>query len=87
MNKLNLNILYWVKVFNKGLEKEDKKEGLWRRLKDNEGKNEEQLKAINNQGERQLKLLESDANSANTKEFQSLKFLYRLKLRPKNGLI
>ena len=28
LNKLNLNILYWVKVFNKGLEKEDKKEGL-----------------------------------------------------------
>ena len=34
------------KVFTKGLDKDDKKEGLLERLKNNEDKNEEQLKAI-----------------------------------------
>ena len=38
------------KVFNKGLEKEDEKEGLLKRLKDIQGKNKEQLKAIEDQG-------------------------------------
>ena len=42
------------KVFDKGLKKDDKKEGLLERLKNIEGKNEEQLKAINHQGEKQL---------------------------------
>ena len=42
------------KVFNKGLKKEDKKEGLLKRLRNIEGKNEEQLKAIKNQGKKQL---------------------------------
>ena len=34
------------KVFTKGLDKDDKKEGFLKRLKNNEDKNEEQLKAI-----------------------------------------
>ena len=34
------------KVFNKGLDKSDKKKGLWKRLKNNEGKNKDQLDAI-----------------------------------------
>ena len=42
------------KVFDKEFKKDDKKEGLLERLKNIEGKNEEQLKAINNQGEKQL---------------------------------
>ena len=42
------------KVFNKGLEKEDRKEELLKRLKNTEGKNEEQLKNIEDQGKRQL---------------------------------
>ena len=33
-------------IFNKGLKEEDKKEGPFKRLKNIEGKNEEQLKAI-----------------------------------------
>ena len=37
------------KVFNKWLEKEDKKEGLFKRLKNIEGKNEEQLETIKDQ--------------------------------------
>ena len=36
-----------VKVFNKGLQKEDKKEGLLKRFKNMENKNEEQLKKLN----------------------------------------
>ena len=42
------------KCFNKGLKEEDKKLGLLKRLKNIEGKNEEQLKEIKDQGEKQL---------------------------------
>ena len=42
------------KVFNKGLEKEDKKEGLLKRLKNIEGKNKEQLKKIEDKKNSQL---------------------------------
>ena len=42
------------KVFNKGSDKSDKKEGLLKRLKNIEGQNEQQLEAIKDQGERQL---------------------------------
>ena len=43
------------KTFTKGLEKEeDKKEGLFKRLKNIEGKNEASLKAIEDQGKKQL---------------------------------
>ena len=40
------------KGFNKGSDKSDKKEGLLKRLKNIEGQNEQQLKAIKDQGER-----------------------------------
>ena len=36
------------KIFNKGLDKDDKKEGLFKRLKNIEDKNEEQLKLLSN---------------------------------------
>ena len=36
-------------MFDKGLEKDDKKEGVLKRLKNIEGKNKEQLKAIKDQ--------------------------------------
>ena len=53
------------KVFNKGLDEEDKKEGLWKSVKNIgdkddtmlkaiEDKNKKQLKAIENQGKKQL---------------------------------
>ena len=47
------------KVFNKGLDKDDKKEGLFRRLENIKDKNEEQLQAIKDQGEEQLKELKN----------------------------
>ena len=48
------------KVFNKGLDKDDKKEELFKRLKNIEDKNEEQLK-----------LLSNVSNVSNVKEKQS----------------
>ena len=42
------------KIFNKGLSEDDKKEGLLKKRKNIEGKNEEQLKAIKDQGKKQL---------------------------------
>ena len=45
------------KILNKGLDKDDKKEGLFKRLENIKDKNEEQLQAIKDQGEKQLKEL------------------------------
>ena len=48
------------KVFNKGLDKNDQKEGLFKRLKNIEDKNKEQLKAIGDQKEIQTNLISQD---------------------------
>ena len=45
------------KIFNKGLQENDKKEGILKKLKNIEGKDEEQLKAIKDQEEKQLQIL------------------------------
>ena len=45
------------KIFNKGLSEDNKKEGLFKRLKNFKNENEEQLQAIKDQGEEQLKKL------------------------------
>ena len=45
------------KIFNKGLKEENKKEGLLKRLKNIEDKNEEQLDGIKYQEERQLGMI------------------------------
>ena len=47
------------KIFNKGLSKDDKKEGLFKRLENIKDKNEEQLQATKDQGEKQLKELKN----------------------------
>ena len=47
------------KIFNKGLSKDDKKEGLFKRLENIKDKNEEHLQAIKDQGEKQLKKLKN----------------------------
>ena len=47
------------KIFNAGLSKDDKRQGLFKRLKNIQDKNEEQLQAIKNQGEKQLKELKN----------------------------
>ena len=41
-----------VKIFNKGLREDDKKEGLFKRLENIKDKNEEQLQVIKYQGEK-----------------------------------
>ena len=45
------------KTFNKGLKEEDKEEGLLKRLKNIEDKNEKKLDEIKYQGERQLNMV------------------------------
>ena len=52
MNKLDLSILHWIK-FSKGLDKDDKIEGLIKRLENINDKNEEQLKVLKDQLEKQ----------------------------------
>ena len=45
------------KIFNKGLSEDNKKEGLFKRLENIKNKNEAQLQAIKDQGEKELKKL------------------------------
>ena len=45
------------KIFNKGLDKDDKEERLFKRLKNTEDTNLTQLQAIKDQGEKQLREL------------------------------
>ena len=60
------------KIFNKGFSEEDKKEGLLKKLKNIEGKNEEQLKAIEDQGK---KLLEEIKNiNVGSKPLKAISF-------------
>ena len=53
------------KIFNKGLKEEDKKEGLLKRLKNIEDKNEEQLKIIEDKKEVQTRI----TNTSGVKSF------------------
>ena len=43
------------KIFNKGLDKDDQKEGLFKKLKNIECKNEAQLQAIEDQGKKTIR--------------------------------
>ena len=46
--------------FNKGLDESDKKEGLLKRLKNIEGKNEQQIEAIKNQRRKQSEAIKDE---------------------------
>ena len=65
------------KAFTKGLNKDGKKDGLFKRLKNMEGKNEEQLKAIEYYGENQLKatedLKDKQLETIKTSQLKSMK--------------
>ena len=50
-------------MFSKGLDKDDQKEAMFKRLENINDKNEEQLQAIKDQGEKQLKELKNIGNS------------------------
>ena len=55
------------KIFNKGLSKDDKKEVLFKRLENIKTKNEGQLQAIKDQGEKQLKKFKNIGKSKTLK--------------------
>ena len=55
------------KIFNKGLSEDYKKEGLFKRLKNIESKNEVHLQAIKDQGEKQLRELKNIDKSKSLK--------------------
>ena len=50
------------RVFNKGLTADEKQEGLLKRLKNIEGKNEQQLDLIRDQDDKQLDLIKDQGN-------------------------
>ena len=60
------------RIFNKGLDKDDKQEGLFKRLENIKNKNEEQLLAIKYQGERQLKELKNIGKSKTLKTIDEI---------------
>ena len=73
------------KVFNRGLDKNDKKEGPLKRLKNNEGKNEQQLDAIKDQKEKQLDAIKNyDAKKNHLKNYN---FLMKNSKKEKNCLL
>ena len=63
------------KIFNKGLDKDDQKEGLFKRLKNIEDKNEKQLKAIEDKNEKQL--------DTNSKSLKSISYFSQLSTKAK----
>ena len=64
LNNLNLIILHWVIFFKKGLDTDDKKEGLFKRPKNVKDKNKELLKEIKNQKTKELGNKDSQAAKA-----------------------
>ena len=60
------------KIFNKGLSEEDKKEGLLKKLKNIEDKNEQQLQVIKDQRGKQLEELK------NIDKNKTLKIIYKI---------
>ena len=59
------------KFLNKGLKEEEKKEGPLKILKNIEGKDEQQLKAIKDQGNKQFNTIKNSINSKNLKVIHS----------------
>ena len=83
MNKQNLNILHW--VFNKGLSKDDNKEGLFKRLDNIKDKNEELINTLSatNKASKNKKYTKSDVLMYNTKySFVKLKNIDDIKKLP-----
>ena len=71
------------KVFNKGLDESDKKEGLLKRLKNVEGKNEQQSEAIKDQGEKQLQIFAKKTNQVD--DFENVPFTNKLNSEAKKA--
>ena len=60
------------KIFNKGLSKDDKKEGILKRLKNIDDKNNTQLLAIEDQGKKQLEEIKN--NNVGSKPLKTIRF-------------
>ena len=71
------------KVFDKGLDESDKKEGLLKRLKNIESKNEQQLDAIKDQGKKQLQILAKKTNQVD--DFKNVFFRDKLNSEAKKA--
>ena len=82
---LKINIIKVLKVFNSyfGLDESDKKEGLLKRLKNIEGKSEQQLDAIKNQGKKQLQIFTKKTNQAD--KFENVSFRNKLDSKAKEA--
>ena len=65
-------------MFNKGLDKDDQKEAMFKRLENINDKNEEQLQAIKDQGEKQLKELKNIDNSKTISEISKKKMMKQI---------
>ena len=59
------------KIFNKGLDESDKKEGLLKRLKNIESINEQQWEPIKGQGEKQLEAISSYSATNKSQKIES----------------
>ena len=87
MNKQNLNILHW--VFNKGLSKDDNKEGSFKRLDNIKDKNEELINTLSatNKASKNKKYTKSDVLIYNTKySFVKLKNIDDIKKLPLDSM-
>ena len=61
------------KIFNKGFDKDDKKEGLFKRPENIKDKNEEQLQVIKDKRETQLQVLKSIDKNKTPKAFNEIR--------------
>ena len=66
-----MSILHWIK-FSKGLDKDDKIEGLIKRLENINDKNEEQLKVLKDQLEKQPIISKVKNPNFNNESFRNL---------------
>ena len=71
-------------VFDKGLDESDKREGLLKRLKNIEGKNQDQLHEIEYQGERQLDAIEKQGKKIWKQLINKKSNLKKIKNKKKN---
>ena len=65
------------------MDESDKKEGLLKRLKNIEGKDEDQLKAVKVQGEKQLQILAKKTNQVD--DFKNISFRNKLNSEAKKA--
>ena len=72
-----MSILHWVKIFSRGLSEDDKKEELFKRLKNIENKikdeNKEELKPVKNEEQSEVLKNESTVDDKKPKEIVLLK--------------